>query len=135
MNGPELDGSLLDGSELDAAVARAMGFRHVAISPDGLRCWAGNTHQDQEGGFFAPSTNWAQGGPIIERERISLSFYGSYWGAVVHASDGAELPDCDPARHAAMSDGWCPAMATGSAPLIAAMRAFVRSKQQGNTDD
>ena len=56
---------------------------------------------------YNPSTNWAQGGPIIERERIEL------WG------DGDE--------------GWIAydnlnPKQKGPTPLIAAMRCYVASK-------
>ena len=51
------------------------------------------------------STNWSQGGPIIERESIDLMKVGvTQWRA-----------DCGPA-------------VTGPTPLIAAMRAFVTKK-------
>ena len=51
------------------------------------------------------STDWSQGGPIIEREPIDLMKVGStQWRA-----------DCGPA-------------VTGPTPLIAAMRAFVTKK-------
>ena len=53
-----------------------------------------------------PSTNWAQGGPIIEREGIAIYLYGdSQWNAHV---GGKEM--------------------VGTTPLIAAMRCYVASK-------
>lgn len=52
-----------------------------------------------------PSTNWAQGGPIIEREGITLTHQESRWGAQT---------DDD-------------VFAYGPAPLIAAMRTYVAS--------
>ena len=58
--------------------------------------WHGKTYQ--------PSTNWAQGGPIIERERIEIVFNGEGWDAY------------DPLRHIPEE---------GSTPLIAAMRCYV----------
>ena len=60
------------------------------------------------GDFWFPSTNWAQGGPIIEREGISLDkMY--------------DTPE------------WCASMENtkgyrGPTPLIAAMRCYVASK-------
>lgn len=60
---------------------------------------------------FEPSTNWAQGGPIIERERISIR----QWVNV-------------PIAHAYMpvdNAGWS---SDASSPLIAAMRCYVASK-------
>ena len=60
-----------------------------------------------------PSTNWAQGGPIIERERISIEDCqdgaGLYWEAT-----RIEPPAVSEAR--------------GPTPLIAAMRCYVASK-------
>ena len=57
------------------------------------------------------STNWAQGGPIIEREKITLvcaPCYDTYWVA----EKGRLDVDC----------------MTGPTPLIAAMRCYVASK-------
>ena len=58
------------------------------------------------------STDWSQGGPIIEREGISVERWGSEWMAAM-----GELPD----------DG-----VPSPTPLIAAMRCYVASKL-GNT--
>ena len=61
---------------------------------------------------FKPSTDWAQGGPIIERERIELrcwDFHSKPWRAEIAGSD-SELAEYGPT------------------PLIAAMRAYVASK-------
>jgi hypothetical protein len=56
------------------------------------------------------STNWAQGGPIIERERISVWARGNEWAAesFIPNAQGHEQ--------------------TGPTPLIAAMRCYVASK-------
>jgi hypothetical protein len=56
------------------------------------------------------STDWAQGGPIIEREHIS-AFY-VYWGEW-EAFDDKTMP---PSKH------------RGPTPLIAVMRCYVASK-------
>src|SRR5574340_1171468 len=64
---------------------------------------------------WSPSTDWAQGGPIIERERLHLcpvidvDDKGYKWGAWV---------DVPPFR-----DKWF-----GPTPLVAAMRCYVASK-------
>lgn len=55
---------------------------------------------------FRPSTNWAQAGPIIERERIRLDPRG-VWVAGHDSSNDEYL---------------------GPTPLIAAMRCYVASK-------
>jgi len=62
---------------------------------------------------YSPSTNWLQGGPIIEREGIQLNFMRfdvpSYWTAHVRYEYG---------RFGSF----------GPTPLIAAMRCYVVSK-------
>ena len=65
--------------------------------------------------IFSPSTDWAQGGPIIEREGIRLhrSSTGDWWAG----------PESDPHRPV-----------SGPTPLIAAMRCYVASKM-GDTID
>ena len=56
---------------------------------------------------FCPSTDWAQGGPIVERERIRLESRG-IWCAAHDTHEWTE--------------------STGPTPLIAAMRCYVASK-------
>jgi hypothetical protein len=58
------------------------------------------------------STDWSQGGPIIERERIELEHDGFAWWARIKADEDY----------------------TGPTPLIAAMRCYVTSKL-GDTVD
>jgi hypothetical protein len=67
-----------------------------------------------DGTTFAPSTNWAQGGPIIERDGIGLDQYADYprWQAFTPAP---EQPSGQ-------------AVCNGPTPLIAAMRCYVASK-------
>ena len=67
---------------------------------------------EQAGDWWEPSTNWAQGGPIIEREKISIEWTGEDWMTYI--------------RH----DEEC----FGPTPLIAAMRCFVASKMGDNID-
>ena len=58
--------------------------------------------------YYSPSTKWEQGGPIIEREYISLIPYGDFWSAlpwIIGEKDHR-----------------------GETPLIAAMRCYVNSK-------
>jgi hypothetical protein len=60
--------------------------------------------------IFRPSTEWAQGGPIIEREGIRIvEVAGDVWGAVYSRGDVGR-------EHFAET------------PLIAAMRCYVASK-------
>lgn len=65
------------------------------------------------------STNWSQGGPIIEREKIELSFDGAeggVWAANFPAGLREEFFEIGPT------------------PLIAAMRCFVASKLGDEVD-
>jgi len=55
---------------------------------------------------YHPSTNWSQGGPIIEREVIELDHDGFEWWARIKADEDFN----------------------GPTPLIAAMRCYVASK-------
>jgi len=78
---------------LDAAVAKAMGLGRVPSA------------------IWQPSRNWEHGGPIIERERITVGPAASkrygWWAG-------------QPADH--REDSY------GPTPLIAAMRAYVAGK-------
>jgi hypothetical protein len=59
--------SELTGAALDWAVARCAGF-----DPETLNTKTGVVYSLRYG-VYAPSTNWAQGGPIIERERLQVT--------------------------------------------------------------
>lgn len=95
--------SELTGAALDWAVAKCEHpeWWEMFVDMDtihGLRMDDGND--------YTPSTNWEQGGPIIERERIATWGDGNlYWEA-----------EC----------GW--AWGKGPTPLVAAMRCYVASK-------
>jgi hypothetical protein len=75
---------------------------------------------DRNGPFlvaFKYSTDWAQGGPIIEREGIDVRRY-EWWG-----------PSMEVVAWSAQLYGTeTPCVQTGPTPLIAAMRCFVASK-------
>lgn len=65
--------------------------------------------------IFFPTTYWDQGGPIIERERMTLSSNApGYWNAWHRGGD----------EHGEFREHW----ARGPTPLIAAMRCFCCSK-------
>lgn len=66
-------------------------------------------------------TDWAQGGPIIERERIAVSCTPEEWCAY---SNGGEHPIGLTRKRGFRYTG----KAVGPAPLIAAMRCYVASK-------
>lgn len=65
-------------------------------------------------GIYKPSTDWAQAGPIIEREEISIEFgraeFKSAWIAYKLGTPHEDNPE------------------GGPTPLIAAMRCYVASK-------
>lgn len=66
---------------------------------------------------WSPSTDWAQGGPIIERECLALECIGHCWEAYTMI----EVADEDFLVPQSVSQ-------TGPTPLIAAMRCYVASK-------
>lgn len=97
--------SELEGADLDYWVAKAEGYRplwwedHWFVLLD-------------KGAAYRPSTDWSQGGPIIEREQITLEAMGDEWRACqLHVSDRMIVDRYD----------------YGPTPLIAAMRCFVVS--------
>lgn len=101
--------SELQGAALDWAVAKAEG-------KDGdCEVHAGNLLYGRvTSGFYhySPSTDWSQGGPIIEREEIAIC-PGYQWEASMDIEVHGEA-DC--------------VICHGPTPLIAAMRCYVASK-------
>lgn len=100
--------SELTGALLDLWVARAEGQKVFAYrTPDGVLDHLVTAHMSFGNGKYAPSTDWAQGGPIIDREKIALKFDATSWDAQTQGDD------------------WIYAAPTS---LVAAMRAYVASK-------
>jgi hypothetical protein len=62
---------------------------------------------------FAPSTDWSQGGPIIEREKIAIGFDGASWTAIIQTPP--MVMDYEDQQY-------------GATALIAAMRCLVASR-------
>ena len=94
---------------LDWAVAKA---KQLDIVTRDRRVYVWTTVEDSD--QYEPLTDWSQGGPIIEAEAITVTTIhdgAELWGA--HLDDGNDFID---------------SLATGPAPLIAAMRCFVASK-------
>ena len=97
--------SELTGAALDWAVAKCeghkvnVGFRNLTYTPKGKRTLYA----------YTPSTNWTQGGPIIEREKIASNYSAKRdcWFAESYDEKHVEA---------------------GPTPLIAAMRCYVASK-------
>lgn len=66
---------------------------------------------------FNPSTNWAQGGPIIEREKLCVGYR--------HQLDPEYVPLLDPATVCWARTTAGGYLNCGPTPLIAAMRCFL----------
>lgn len=64
---------------------------------------------------YSPTEYWAQGGPIIEREKIEVRPFANYWIAVKNF----------PSEY---GQGIACTSQQGKYPLIAAMRCYVASK-------
>jgi hypothetical protein len=99
--------SELSGAALDWAVAKCEDEEVSLIKGQLETRWTDNG--------WKPSTDWAQGGPIFEREKLGLGHVisegNSYWIAT-----GYLVEECAPT------------------PLIAAMRCYVASKLGDEVD-
>jgi hypothetical protein len=108
--------SELTGAALDWAVAKCEGRFDVAEDADYWKedgaWWFIQTREEKVSSEkFNTSTNWAQGGLIIEREKINVSLSTTApWMAWFY--DGVEMV-------------W---LTDGATPLVAAMRCYVASK-------
>ena len=100
--------SELTGAALDWAVARCEGIDYMK---DDVRFRGAYARKY--------STDWAQGGPIIERERMG----GWYCDAVIEADGTIDRDKC---YYAEDKDG--DHVQTGPTPLITYMRCYVASK-------
>lgn len=108
--------SELTGAALDGAVAKCEGI-DVWKEPDGMYLNDGG----EVGFMYRPSTDWSQGGPIIERERISVRRSDGQWVAEWWADNSGMAKS--PAQRFVHNR-----FMAGTTPLIAAMRCFVASK-------
>lgn len=97
----EQEASELTGVHLDMAVAKAMKLENVSVH--GGRLWIGGKRP------FDPSTHWGDGGPIVEREGITVgpNNDGLWWAAKAPVGDEDAI-------------GY-----VGPTPLVAAMRCYV----------
>ena len=95
LTGPALDWAVAKCEYPEQSINTALGFPYLVF------------------GRFNPSTDWAQGGPIIERENLSvMPAAGEGWRSYkTHRVDWAQQCYAD-----------------GPTPLIAAMRCYVASK-------
>jgi hypothetical protein len=105
----------LTGAALDWAVAKCEGPNSVAAcyydEDDLPMCRDEAPHME-----WQPSTNWAQGGPIIEREGISVWVFDDVTWKAENPFVGV---DC---------------VYEGGTPLVAAMRCYVTSKLGDEVD-
>ena len=114
--------AVLIGAALDWAVAKALGIRtyigryeHTMTGPCILDADLVDMQTDGEQ-ELKHSRSWAQGGPIIEREGITLRscIDGAAWDAELAYEETI--------------------LASGPTPLIAAMRCFVASRLGDEVD-
>ena len=110
----------LTGAALDWAVAKCMGYVEQGVygtpefrDSEVYLCYCGAVLNS----CYSPTTDWVLGGPIIERERISIR----QWTNV-------------PLVHAYMPQDNAPWLSDGTSPLIAAMRCYVTSKLGDEVD-
>ena len=115
--------SEITGTALDWLVAKCEGmvaqgvYGEPELTQDGLHlhyCDVLLSHP------YSPSTDWAEGGPIVQREGIGIRQYGDFLESRWQADKWA-FKFVDP-------------MATGTTPLIAAMRCYVSSKLGDEVD-
>lgn len=108
--------SELTGAALDWAVAKADEERDVLFCQrqyGRLLVRTPGNHETHDSEWpYAPSTDWSQGGPIIEREGLTVTHQQAQW----MAQTDDDLFACGPT------------------PLIAAMRCYVASKLGDNID-
>jgi hypothetical protein len=106
--------SELTGAALNWAVAKCEGDDTLAVYFD-ERSGEPLCHDDwPDNQEFKPSTDWAQGGPIVEREKIGFRFSGGF-GFCAWKSYGVGSHQNEHSQY-------------GTTPLIAAMRCYVASK-------
>lgn len=99
----------LTGAPLDLAVAMTEGL-DAEIKGDGCHAPEQMEYWDYT---YSPSTNWAIGGPIIEREHFLIKPSNDQWQcSVIIPRSGLFWA----------TTGW------GQTPLIAAMRCYVASR-------
>lgn len=109
----------LIGAHLDTAVALAEGLkyvveRHALRNPDPVHnmvVWLKKEGKADFSQAWRPSTDWSQGGPLIERERIGVAARADCWIASRYANETTQVRAGE-----------------GPTPLIAAMRALVASR-------
>ena len=122
----KIDTSELTVPALDWAVAASLGWKTYPTDSVERGMWYhtdpviaphGYEHNRIHQYAFTPSTDWSQGGPIIEQEQIAIECLHA-------ASNDVRWQAWTPAPE---QDN-CEAYGVGPTPLIAAMRCYVASK-------
>jgi hypothetical protein len=121
--------SELTGAALDWAVAKCEGHEIDSLMGGAVWYWlkCSLTGALEVVEVFKPSTDWAQGGPILERERIKVApnLGGTWHGQIRHTKEHPL------SRHPVLS-GWT--NQHGPTPLVAALRCYVASKLGAEVD-
>jgi hypothetical protein len=97
----------LAGAALDRAVAEAQGYSLSILDL---------LYDIKEYTKYRPSSDWSFGGPILEREKISVKYFPD--GNHPNGGEWWAYWDADPQIES-----------YGETPLIAAMRCYVQSRQ------
>jgi hypothetical protein len=117
--------SELTGPALDWAVAKCEGPNSVAACyyVDDLPVYLDEAPIPE----WKPSIDWSQGGPIIERERIDVTWHIDHWTAMWWADNSGMAKDqAQRFKHNRQH--------SGPTPLVAAMRCFVASRLGDEVD-
>ena len=113
--------SELIGADLDWAVAKCKGITlYRSKNKKWMTANYGEFNHRHGAPWYSPTTDWAQGGPIIEREVIVLT-HPKYDCWTASAQDSTDL---DMSLY----------QEDGPTPLIAAMRCYVASKLGDEVD-
>lgn len=113
--------SELTGAALDWAVAKCENIPslHLVKKPGKVCVYGEISNIDFP---YQPSTDWAQGGPVIEREKIEIRK-----GNPLYFPKGNEKGE----HYESL---WLAGKQHGQTPLIAAMRCYVASKLGDDVD-
>ena len=107
----------LTGAALDWAVAKCEGIELIGGRYNRLLVDGHMSRGQEMMAPYKPTTNWAQGGPIIEREMAKIErFSDALWEATIFTRTAQDF------------------VQDGPTPLIAAMRCYVASKLGDNVE-
>ena len=124
--------SELTGKPLDWAVAKCEDERDVLFCQrqyGRLLVRTPGDHETHDSEWvYTPSTDWAQGGPIIEREKFTVMYDDDWKYDPTDPEDNGERWMAD------NGDSYYNPTQYGATPLIAAMRFYVASKLGDDVD-